>query len=59
MLARPAQVELDLIVGSALGMDATEVEVARWEMLERLASRLAHAAQVREAVARAQRVTSG
>ncbi|HTT72502.1 MAG TPA: N-6 DNA methylase, partial [Anaeromyxobacteraceae bacterium] len=53
MLARPAQVELDRLVGNALGMGPSEVEAARREMVERVEARLAHALQVREAVARA------
>jgi SAM-dependent methyltransferase len=55
MLARPAQQELDLQVGRALGLSAAEVEACRREMVERIADRLAHAEQVREAVARAAR----
>jgi len=51
MLARPAQVELDGLVGDALGMGKAAVEAAREEMLERVATRLAHAGQVKRAVA--------
>ena len=53
MLDRPAQRELDLLVGRALGLTAAGVAAARREMVERVASRLAHAADVRAAVARA------
>jgi len=51
MLARPAQRELDALVGEALGLGARAVEASRRELTERVAARLAHAAQVREALA--------
>lgn len=54
MLARPAQRELDALVGEALGLDARAVEASRRELAERVASRLAHAAQVRQALAAAE-----
>lgn len=47
MLARPAQRELDLLVGRALGLSPREVEAARAALLDRVAARLAHAAAVR------------
>ena len=50
MLARPAQRELDALVGEALGLDARAVEASRRELTERVAGRLAHAAQIREAL---------
>ena len=53
MLERPAQRELDELVGRALGFTRGELATARREMSERVASRLEHAAQVRAAVARA------
>ena len=53
MLERPAQQELDAIVGRALGLTRAAIATARREMVERVASRLEHAAQVRAAVARA------
>jgi len=49
-LARPAQRELDLLVGAALGLGATEVERRRQALLERLRDRLRHAAAIRAAV---------
>ncbi len=48
MLARPAQRELDLLAGRALGMGPRAVEAARREMLARVEARLEHAARVRE-----------
>ena len=51
MLDRPAQRELDGLVGRALGLSAAAVERARRGMLERVRSRLEHAARVRAAVA--------
>jgi len=51
MLARPAQAELDGLVGRALGLSAAAVAAGRRELLSRVASRLEHAAQVRRAVA--------
>jgi 16S rRNA G966 N2-methylase RsmD len=53
MLARPAHEELDRLVGHALGLPAAELAAVRREMVERVAARLEHAAQVRAAVARA------
>jgi SAM-dependent methyltransferase len=55
MLARPAQRELDALVGEALGMSAGEQVEARREMVERVTARLEHAAHVRAAVAGAAR----
>jgi len=51
MLARPAQEELDRVVARALGLGATALASARREMIDRVAARLEHAAQVRAAVA--------
>ncbi len=48
MLARPAQRELDLLAGRALGMGLRAVEGARREMLARVEARLEHAARVRQ-----------
>jgi SAM-dependent methyltransferase len=53
MLARPAHEELDRLVGHALGLPAADLAAIRREMVERVAARLEHAAQVRAAVARA------
>jgi hypothetical protein len=47
MLARPAQRELDLVVGRALGLTSREVERARAALRDRVAARLEHAAAVR------------
>jgi len=47
MLARPAQRELDLLVGRSLSLLPAEVEAVRSDLLSRLAERLAHAAGVR------------
>jgi SAM-dependent methyltransferase len=49
MLARPAQRELDLAVGAAMGLDSREVEAARRALLGRVRDRLAHAAAIRGA----------
>ena len=51
MLARPAQRELDLAVGRALGLAAGEVERGRRALLDRLEARLEKAAQIRRALA--------
>ncbi len=51
MLARPAQRELDRLVGGALGLSPAEVERRRAVLLERVAARLGHAAAVRARVA--------
>lgn len=51
MLARPAQRDLDLTAGAALGMSPTAVEKERSELLRRSAERLDRAAQVRRAIA--------
>jgi len=51
MLARPAQRELDAVVGDALGLAPREVEAGRRELAHRVEARLAHAEQVRAAVA--------
>jgi hypothetical protein len=50
-LARPAQRALDLACGEALGLAPAAVERARRDLVARVAGRLAHAAQVRAAVA--------
>jgi SAM-dependent methyltransferase len=47
MLARPAQRELDLLVGAAMGLDSREVEERRRALVERVEDRLAHAAAIR------------
>jgi SAM-dependent methyltransferase len=52
-LARPAQRELDHVVGALLGMSTSAVERARAEMQRRVDVRLERAAQVREAIRRA------
>jgi hypothetical protein len=52
MLARPAQRELDLVVGRALGLSARRVERARAALRQRVEARLDHAAAVRERLAR-------
>jgi hypothetical protein len=46
-LARPAQRELDLLVGQALGLSASEVKATRGALLARVTARLGHAAAVR------------
>jgi SAM-dependent methyltransferase len=51
MLARPAQRELDLLVGGAMGLTAAEVERRRSALRARVASRLQHGAAVRARVA--------
>jgi hypothetical protein len=56
MMARPAQEELDRIVGGALGLTQRRVGACRREMVERVASRLEHAAHVRAVLARSARV---
>ena len=53
MLARPAHEELDRLVSHALGLPAADLAAGRREMVQRVAARLEHAAQVRAAVARA------
>jgi hypothetical protein len=53
MLARPAQEELDLVVGRALGLTPTAVTRTRREILARVSARLEHAAAVRIEVTRA------
>ena len=50
-LTRPAQLELDLLVGGALGLDASEVVRRREALLARVAERLDHGAAVRARVA--------
>ncbi len=52
MLDRPAQRELDLLSGRALGLSAAAVERARRALLARVQARLEHAAAVRAAIAR-------
>ncbi len=51
MLARPAQRELDLLVGRLLGDPPRAIADARRALLARVEARLAHGAAVREAVA--------
>jgi SAM-dependent methyltransferase len=51
MLARPAQRELDLLVGGALGLAPGEVEQRRDALLARVTARLGHGAAVRAVVA--------
>jgi len=51
MLARPAQSELDRLVGAIMGLGASEVEDRRRAVLERVQDRLGHAAAVRRAAA--------
>ncbi|HEX9308820.1 MAG TPA: type VI secretion system protein, partial [Anaeromyxobacter sp.] len=51
MLDRPAQRELDLAVGRALGLGARDVARGRAALLERVLSRTAHGAAVRAAIA--------
>jgi SAM-dependent methyltransferase len=51
MLARPAQRELDLAVGRALGLAARQVERGRRALLDRLEARLEKAAHIRRALA--------
>ena len=53
MLARPAQHELDLVAGRALGLSPGEVERSRRDLLSRVEARLGRAARVREALAAA------
>jgi hypothetical protein len=50
MLDRPAQRELDLVVGHALGLGHAEVDRARAALLDRVEARLAHGAAVRAAI---------
>ncbi len=50
MLDRPAQRELDLAVGGALGLSPPDVARARRALVERVEARLAHGAAVRSAV---------
>ncbi len=49
VLARPAQRELDLLAGAAMGLSAREVGERRRALLERVRDRLAHAASIRAA----------
>jgi SAM-dependent methyltransferase len=51
MLARPAQRQLDRLVGGALGLDEREVERRRAALLARVADRAGHGAAVRARVA--------
>jgi SAM-dependent methyltransferase len=53
MLARPAQRELDLVTGRALGLSPAEVERSRRDLLARVEARLGRAARVRQALAAA------
>jgi hypothetical protein len=50
MLDRPAQRELDLVVGRALGLSPGEVARARAALVDRVEARLAHGAAVRAAL---------
>ena len=50
MLERPAQRELDLLVGALLGLDRDAVDAERRELVDRLAGRLDRARQVRRAM---------
>ena len=50
MLARPAQRELDLLAGRALGISPAEVERGRRALADRIAARLAHGTAVRAAL---------
>jgi hypothetical protein len=50
MLDRAAQRELDLVVGSALGLSRGEVARARAALVDRVEARLAHGAAVRAAI---------
>lgn len=52
MLARPAQRELDLVVGHALGLSRGEVARTRSALLDRVAARSAHGAAVKQAIGR-------
>jgi hypothetical protein len=51
MLDRPAQRELDLMVGGALALTPAAVERARRALLARVAARLEHAGAVRRRLA--------
>jgi SAM-dependent methyltransferase len=51
MLARPAQRELDLVAGRALGLSPAEVERTRRALVARVEARLEHAAAIRERIA--------
>ncbi|WP_242394490.1 N-6 DNA methylase [Anaeromyxobacter oryzisoli] len=51
MLARPAQRELDLVVGRALGLSAAAVERERRALVARVEARLEHAAAIRQTLA--------
>ena len=51
MLARPAQLELDLLVGGAMGLSPRQVAQRRAALLARVAARLDHGAAVRARVA--------
>jgi hypothetical protein len=50
MLERPAQRELDLAVGRALGLSRGDVARARAALVDRVEARLAHGAAVRAAI---------
>ncbi|WP_242346801.1 N-6 DNA methylase [Anaeromyxobacter terrae] len=50
MLARPAQRELDAVVGRALGLERAAVERARRELALRVEGRLAHAEAIRKVI---------
>jgi methylase of polypeptide subunit release factors len=50
MLDRPAQRELDLVVGHALGLGRAEVARSRAALLDRVEARLAHGAAVKRAI---------
>jgi hypothetical protein len=52
MLARPAQRELDAVVGYALGLSPGEIARGRSALLDRVQSRSAHGAAVKRAIGR-------
>jgi SAM-dependent methyltransferase len=52
MLARPAQRELDAVVGHALGLSRAEIAAARAALLDRVEARSAHGAAVKRAIGR-------
>jgi len=52
MLDRPAQLELDLLAGSTLGLTPASVRRQRLELLERVRERIERAGRVREAIRR-------
>jgi SAM-dependent methyltransferase len=52
MLARPAQRELDAVVGDALGLSRADVAAARAALLDRVSARNAHGVAVKRAISR-------